>query len=248
VRPSIERKIQKGKKKKKKKWKHEGGSFLVSTPALLSIYVSHTISPATTTTAATPLTKETGLWGLVPSTSMVLQLVCGSTLAVSCLEGSGITREEYGRNHPGGAIGRRLTLHVRDVMISEGLPMVAASEPVSAGIARMGWGVVLVVRDGDPCEPGAVLHGLFTDGDLRKRMAAASDDTAKVALFGTPMGQVCTRSPRTCSPDDLAFTIYEAMRECRDHIRPVTEAAAEGGPHRVIRGLVYQRAMLNAGL
>jgi len=90
----------------------------------------------------------------------------GDALAVALLEARGFTAEDFAFAHPGGALGRKLLLKVNDVMHSgEALPKVYASQALMECLAEMsakGFGITAVVDEND------VLHGVFTDGDLRR--------------------------------------------------------------------------------
>jgi arabinose-5-phosphate isomerase len=153
-----------------------------------------------------PLEKELCLFGLAPVTSAALQLVFGDTLAVHLMRRRGTTIDQYARNHPGGSIGRKLTLDVVDVMRSiECAPLVTPDKTVCDAMVVMsgsGCGCVLVV------DAERRLEGVFTDGDLRRGILAHGNE-----FFGWPVGGVMTKSPRTVSPDKNAS---EAMRDMRD--------------------------------
>src|SRR5215831_18875527 len=105
---------------------------------------------------------------LAPTASTTATLAMGDALAVAVLEARGFTRSDFARSHPGGALGRRLLLHVEDLMrTGEGVPSVSPDEPLGAGLlemSRKGLGMTVVV-DG-----GQRILGVFTDGDLRRAL------------------------------------------------------------------------------
>jgi arabinose-5-phosphate isomerase len=120
----------------------------------------------------------------------------GDALAVALLKHRGFTEADFARSHPGGSLGRRLLLHVTDVMRrGDDLPRVGPDTPLTEGLLEMSrkrLGLTAVV-DGDD----RVL-GIFTDGDLRRTLDRRAD------IHGSRMSEVMTRNPRTISPNELA--------------------------------------------
>ena len=141
---------------------------------------------------------------LTPTASTTAALAMGDALAVALLDARGFTADDFARSHPAGALGRRLLLHIRDVMhAGDDVPKVAADASVSEALVEMSrkrLGMTAVV-DAD----GALL-GLFTDGDLRRTL-----DDAALDLRGTRIEQVMTRAPRTIQPDALAVEAAQLM-------------------------------------
>ena len=141
---------------------------------------------------------------LTPTASTTAALAMGDALAVALLDARGFTADDFARSHPAGALGRRLLLHIRDVMhAGDDVPRVAADASVSEALVEMSrkrLGMTAVV-DAD----GALL-GLFTDGDLRRTL-----DDAALDLRGTRIEQVMTRAPRTIQPDALAVEAAQLM-------------------------------------
>jgi arabinose-5-phosphate isomerase len=144
---------------------------------------------------------------LAPTTSTTAALAMGDALAVAVLEARGFSAEEFARRHPGGALGRRLLLHVEDVMrTGTALPRVGPDTLLAAGLVEMsakGLGLTAVV-DGD----GKVL-GVFTDGDLRRALDKHTD------LHTTSMSQAMTADARTVSARDLAASAALLMEKHR---------------------------------
>jgi len=144
---------------------------------------------------------------LAPTASTTAALALGDALAVACLEARGFGPQDFARSHPGGALGRRLLTHVRDVM-REGtaLPIVTADTPVSQALEVMsakGMGMT-VVTDAQ--------HrplGIFTDGDLRRLIARHGDIRSLTVEAGM------TRSPRSINPEALAVEAARQMDEQR---------------------------------
>ena len=133
---------------------------------------------------------------LAPTASTTATLAMGDALAVALLKHRGFTEADFARSHPGGALGRRLLLHVSDVMRrGTDLPTVRPETPLTEGLLEMSrkrLGLTAVV-DGD----GRVV-GIFTDGDLRRALDRQID------VHGSRMADVMTRGARTIGPNELA--------------------------------------------
>jgi arabinose-5-phosphate isomerase len=143
---------------------------------------------------------------LAPTSSTTASLAMGDALAVALLDARGFTADDFARSHPAGSLGRRLLLHITDVMHSgEELPQVDADASLSEALLEMSrkrLGMTAVV-DADQR-----LIGLFTDGDLRRALDTELDvRSAKIA-------EVMTRNPRTIGADQLAA---EAARLMETH-------------------------------
>ena len=140
---------------------------------------------------------------LAPTSSTTASLAMGDALAVALLDARGFTADDFARSHPAGSLGRRLLLHITDVMHSgDDLPRVDVGASLSEALVEMSrkrLGMTAIV-DAD-----GVLIGLFTDGDLRRALDGALDvRSAKIA-------DVMTRSPRTIGADQLAVEAARLM-------------------------------------
>jgi arabinose-5-phosphate isomerase len=133
---------------------------------------------------------------LAPTASTTATLAMGDALAVALLKLRDFTEADFARSHPGGALGRRLLLHVSDVMRSgTDLPMATPDTPLTEGLLEMSrkrLGLTAVV-DGD-----ARVVGIFTDGDLRRALDRHVD------VHRSRMADVMTRGARTIGPNELA--------------------------------------------
>lgn len=141
---------------------------------------------------------------LAPTSSTTATLAMGDALAIALLEARGFTVEDFARAHPGGALGRRLLLHLDDVMHrGDALPLVDDTVTLRTALLEMTekqLGMTGVVgADG-------VLAGVFTDGDLRR----ALDNNAHV---DTPIAQIMTAAPKTAQPDMLAAEALKLMQD-----------------------------------
>ena len=149
--------------------------------------------------------KEACPLGLAPTSSTTAALVMGDALAISLLETRGFTREDFARSHPAGQLGRRLLLHISDVM-HEGdeIPSVPEDASISQAIVEM-----TAKRLGMTAITGADgrVTGVYTDGDLRRTLDAALDPHA------TPVRQVMTRGGKHIAPDALAIEAVHLMQK-----------------------------------
>jgi arabinose-5-phosphate isomerase len=144
---------------------------------------------------------------LAPTASTTAQLAMGDALAVVLLDARGFKAEDFARSHPGGSLGRRLLTHVRDVMrAGDAIPAVGPEATFGELMREMsakGLGATAVV-DAD-----RHVLGIFTDGDLRRKIEAG------VALRATNARDVMTASPATIRDELLAaeaVVLMEARR------------------------------------
>ncbi|MEO6103386.1 MAG: KpsF/GutQ family sugar-phosphate isomerase [Pseudoxanthomonas sp.] len=141
---------------------------------------------------------------LAPTSSTTAALAMGDALAVALLDARGFTADDFARSHPAGALGRRLLLHITDVMhAGDEVPRVSEDATLSEALVEMSrkrLGMTAVVdADGH-------LLGLYTDGDLRRSL-----DDAKIDLRNTTIAEVMTRSPRTIGAGALAVEAAQLM-------------------------------------
>jgi arabinose-5-phosphate isomerase len=133
---------------------------------------------------------------LAPTASTTAALAVGDAIAVTLLKARGFTEEDFARSHPAGTLGRRLLLHVSDVMRTGAqVPKVAPDTPLADGlmeVTRKGLGMTGIVDQSDH------VLGVFTDGDLRRALDRAAD------LRRTRMDEVMTRQAKTVHAGMLA--------------------------------------------
>ncbi|MBZ0094459.1 MAG: KpsF/GutQ family sugar-phosphate isomerase [Sulfuricella sp.] len=141
--------------------------------------------------------------GLAPTASTTAALALGDALAIALLDARGFGAEDFARSHPGGALGRRLLVHVGDLMHSgDALPKVPDTALLTEALlemSRKGLGMTAVVGDADR------LLGLFTDGDLRRALDKTLD------IRAARVAEVMTRNPRTIGPEKLAAEAVQMM-------------------------------------
>jgi arabinose-5-phosphate isomerase len=144
--------------------------------------------------------------GLAPTSSTTTALVLGDALAVAMLEARGFTADDFARSHPAGALGRRLLLHIADIMHAGsevprvGLGASASEALVEMTRGRLGMTAVVDAQDR--------LLGVFTDGDLRRAL-----DDAQLDLRSTPVQELMAHSPKTIGSHALAVEAAHLMEE-----------------------------------
>ena len=147
--------------------------------------------------------KEACTLGLAPTTSTTAALALGDALAVTLLDARQFRPEDFALSHPGGSLGRRLLVHIRDVMHSgDALPVVPLGTSLKDALLEMtrkGLGMTAVLAtDG-------TLAGIFTDGDLRRTLDRSLD------LAGLSIDDVMHPQPRTIAANLLATEAAKEM-------------------------------------
>lgn len=144
--------------------------------------------------------------GLAPTSSTTAALVMGDALAVSLLEARGFTEEDFARSHPAGQLGKRLLIHVQDIMhMGDEMPVVQKQASLSDTIMEMTnkrLGMVVIT------DKEMIVQGVFTDGDLRRIMAQALDP------HKTLIGDVMISNAKTIQGEALAA---EAVKMLQQH-------------------------------
>jgi arabinose-5-phosphate isomerase len=144
---------------------------------------------------------------LAPTASTTAQMALGDALAVALLDARGFRAEDFARSHPGGALGRKLLMHVRDLLRSgDALPRVGPDASFTTMLREMtgkGLGLTAVAGDADQ------VLGIFTDGDLRRLIERGADLRALVAR------DVMHTDPRRIHADALAVEAAELMERHR---------------------------------
>ena len=151
--------------------------------------------------------KEACPLDLAPTASTTAALVMGDALAIALLEARGFTAEDFALSHPGGSLGRRLLLHVHDIMhTGDQMPVVRQDAALRDALMEMtakGLGMTAVVdSDGRPV-------GIFTDGDLRRCLDGGMD------IHQATVTEVMTRGGRRIEPDRLAAEALNVMEEMK---------------------------------
>ncbi len=171
--------------------------------------------------------------GLAPTSSTTATLVMGDALAVALLEARGFTAEDFALSHPGGALGRKLLLHVSDIMHSgDEIPHItrdASLRDALLEITRKNLGLTVIVDD------LMKIEGIFTDGDLR-RIFDMGIDFQKATI-----SEVMTRGGIRVRPNMLAVDALNLMQN-----KNIT-ALLVADDDRLL-GVVHMHDMLRAGV
>jgi arabinose-5-phosphate isomerase len=153
-----------------------------------------------------PLQNELCPYDLSPTTSTILQLTFGNTLAVALMEKKNFTLEKYKENHPSGTIGKKMTLKVQDVMLKENdIPVCFAKQTVQEILVELSdkrCGCILVLDEQNN------LEGIFTDGDLRR---AIKQDQEKA--FSNSIGCYMTKKYLFTDPETQLVQALHLMQE-----------------------------------
>jgi len=168
---------------------------------------------------------------LAPTTSSTVALALGDALAVALFEAKGFKADDFARLHPGGALGRRLLLLVRDVMVTRNLPTLGAGATMRECVLLLAErrGTVVVV-DG-----AGVVQGVVTAGDLTRLMERRPD------FLEVPVSEVMTTSPKLTRPEELGSTAVNRLEQHGIMAMPVVDE------RNVLVGVVHLHDLLRAG-
>lgn len=172
--------------------------------------------------------------GLAPTASTTATLAMGDALAVALLEKRGFKEQDFAQFHPGGTLGRRLLVKVRDLMHrGQDVPQVMETVLASVAILEMSakkLGMTTVV------DRAGALAGVITDGDLR-RFLQQGGDFSKITA-----GSLASRRPKLIGPDELAAKAVEMMERYS-----ITTLVVAESPKRAI-GIVHLHDLLKHGI
>ena len=171
--------------------------------------------------------------GLAPTASTTATLAMGDALAIALLQKRGFKEDDFAQFHPGGTLGRRLLLKVRDLM-HEGpaIPRVSGQASAHEAILEMTakkLGMTTVV------DQAGQLLGIITDGDLRRLLEKGRD------LATTKAGDLATPKPKTIGPDELAAKALQVMEQYAITALVVEESG------RVV-GIIHLHDLLRSGV
>jgi arabinose-5-phosphate isomerase len=178
--------------------------------------------------------KEACPHNLAPTASTTAALAMGDALAVALLKARNFTANDFARSHPGGALGRRLLLYVRDIMQSgDRIPLVNIDDSLQIALLEMsskGLGMTGIIdNDGK-------LKGIFTDGDLRRTLNKGID------LYSVKVTDVMTTDPTVTTDDKLAADVVNMMQQLS-----INSILAVDTNHRPV-GALNMHDLLRAGL
>ncbi len=178
--------------------------------------------------------KEACPMGLAPTSSTTVTLVLGDALAVALLEARGFTAEDFARSHPGGRLGKRLLVHVRDIMHSgEATPICLPSTSLNEAILEITGkklGATLVVNSDN------TLFGIFTDGDLRRAFEEGID------LKNINIGEIAHQKCISTQANELAVNVVNLMQDKQITVLPVVDSSNK------VEGIIHMHDLLKAGI
>lgn len=178
--------------------------------------------------------KEACPHNLAPTASTTAALAMGDALAVALLKARNFTAKDFARSHPGGALGRRLLLYVKDIMHSgSDIPLVNINDDLQLALLEMtskGLGMTGIVDD------QGKLAGIFTDGDLRRTLNKGID------LYSVKATDVMTADPVVTTGDRLAADVVNLMQKLS-----INSILAVDENHRPV-GALNMHDLLRAGL
>lgn len=192
------------------------------------------ISQTATVSLDISVEREACPLGLAPTSSTTAALVMGDALAIALLEARGFTAEDFALSHPGGSLGRKLLLHIDDLMVTgDAIPIVSEHVTLSEAlieVTQKKLGMTSVVgSDGK-------LIGVFTDGDLRRSL------DKNVDIHTLPIHQAMTRDPKTIAQGALAAEALNIMETYK--ITSLMIVDQEQRPS----GVIHLHALIEAGV
>lgn len=193
-----------------------------------------TLSTTATINIDASVEKEACPLGLAPTTSTTVALVLGDALAVALLDAKGFTAEDFALSHPGGSLGRRLLLHVSDIMHKDNnIPAVSEEATLKDALLEMskkGLGMTAITA------ADQTVLGVFTDGDLRRTLDKDIDiHSAKIANVMT----------KNCKTLDQHILAAEALNYMQQH--SINDLLIVDNNNKLI-GALNMQDMLKAGV
>jgi arabinose-5-phosphate isomerase len=171
---------------------------------------------------------------LAPTSSTTATLAMGDALAIALLEARGFTAEDFARSHPGGSLGRKLLLHVEQIMhTGDSIPCIGESALLGEALLEMthkSMGMTAVVDE------HMKISGIFTDGDLRRTLDLGLD------IHNTPIREVMTPNSKVVRKEILAA---EALQIMDSH--KINALLVEDENHQLI-GALNMHDLLRAGV
>ena len=170
------------------------------------------------------ITREACPLELAPTSSTTTTLVMGDALAVALMEARQFQHEDFARFHPGGSLGRKLVVKVKDLMRRDNLPYINKDASFTDLLLRMSEGKLGMVMVGDSNK----IEGIVTDGDLRRALVR-NPDTSKLHI-----DEMMTVNPVIVSPEEFINQAEQVMME-----KKITTVLVGSAENRKIEG-VYQ--------
>ena len=169
---------------------------------------------------------------LAPTSSTTAALALGDALAVCLIDIKSFTAKDFRRYHPGGALGRHLSLFVADIMHTENLPLAQDSVSLRAALDVLdkgGYGAVILTDEQKR------LTGILTDGDVRRIICRGGVDLEE------PVARTMTRAPRHAVADMSAAELMDIMEQKAITVLPVIKGDC------TVTGIVHMHDLLGKG-
>jgi arabinose-5-phosphate isomerase len=177
--------------------------------------------------------KEACPMGLAPTASSIVQLAIGDALAITLLKIKKFKREDFAKLHPGGALGKKLILRVKNIMhVGDELPLVDKNVVLKEALiimTRKRFGCLIVVEKSKLC-------GIFTDGDLRRLIEKNKNP------FSLKMSEVMIKNPKTINKNEFAIDALSMLEKNKITVLPVTDNKKR------IEGIIHLHDILSAGI
>ncbi len=173
---------------------------------------------------------------LAPTSSTTATLALGDALAVCLMDIKKFTPGDFKKFHPGGALGQRLRLLVKDVMHTQNLPILSATADMATTLTVLDTGKLgaAIITDAS-----AHLLGIVTDGDIRRALLSATH--TRKPLEHCQVAELMTHSPRYAEPEQSAAEIMDIMEEKGITVLPVLHA------DRTLAGIIHLHDLLGKG-
>jgi arabinose-5-phosphate isomerase len=169
---------------------------------------------------------------LAPTTSTTVALALGDALAIALLEDKGFAASDFARLHPGGALGRKMLTRVRDVMVTDDLPVLSEHASMRDAIVQIAHrrGIAVVIDE------QRHVRGVVTAGDLTRLMEREAD------VMPVPVTTVMNTSPKLAQSDELGSAAVHRMEQFGVMAMPVVDAS------QVIVGVIHLHDLMRAGV
>lgn len=185
-----------------------------------------------------PLMRELCPFDLAPTTSTVIQMIFGDILAVALMKLKNFSLAQYAENHPAGRIGKRITMKVKDLMITQtGIPLCKGEDKLGDTLVELSnkrCGCVLIVDEMQ------TLKGIFTDGDLRRALEKHGAKTLDLNMH-----DLMSRTTRWISPDNLA---WEAMQKMEADQKNAISVLPVLGEEKKVVGIIKLHDIIQSGI
>lgn len=179
------------------------------------------------------ISKEACPINTAPTSSTTLTLALGDALAVCLMRARNFSKQDFASFHPGGSLGKKLFVKIKDLMQTENLPLIDPEMPLKEAIIKMSearLGNAILIENNK-------LYGILSDGDLRRAMMQ-SDFSLE-----SPAKKYATLNPKFCQDENiLAHQALEFIEENKIQLLIITDST------KTIKGAIHLHMLLSAGI